>query len=101
MRVRLIAFEKEEVVSPFLLGQKSTVGFGGVGGVADNKHSGQIHLGQMSRDGRFFVGVLRHGDLIDQSLFRGLKVDQREGFLGFGFLEFHRGIDGGRCLGSR
>ena len=29
-----------------------------------------------------------------------MKVDQREGFLGFGFLQFHRGIEGGRGLGQ-
>jgi hypothetical protein len=100
VRGGLIAFEKEEVVGSFLLGQESSAGFGRVGGVADDEHSGQIHLGQMRGDGGFFVGVLGHGHLIDQSLSRGLKVDQRESFLGFGFLEFHRGIEGGRGLGQ-
>jgi len=65
----------------------------------DGQNSGQVHRGQMGGNGGLFMGVLRHGDLIDQSLFGSLEVHQGQGLFGFGLLQFHRGIHrpGGLC----
>ena len=95
--MRLVALEKEEVIGPLLLDQMLTVGFDGVRRVRDHQHTRQIHLRQVRGHRRLFVGVARHGDLIDQSLLRRLEVHQRQRLLRFGFLLVHRGIDeGGR-----
>ncbi len=72
------------------MGQLAAIGFGEVSGIRSETDPGQIHLGQMGGDGRFFVGIPGHGHLIDQVLVGGLKVDQRQGFVGFGLLEFGR-----------
>ena len=95
--VGLVAFEEEEIVGALLLGQMPAIGFGGVGRVSDDQHARQVHPRQVRRDGRLFVGVLRHGELIDQALVGGLEVDQREGLFGLGFLLVGRGVQrGGR-----
>jgi hypothetical protein len=48
----------------------------------------------MGGDGCLFVGIPGHDHLIDQALVGGLKVDQRQGFVGFGLLEFGRDFTG-------
>jgi hypothetical protein len=44
----------------------------------------------MGGDRRLFVRIPGHGNLIDQTLLGGLKVDQHEGFVGPGLLQFGR-----------
>ena len=82
------------------LGDLAAIGFAGLGRVPDDQHPSRIHLGQMGGSGGFFMGVLRHGDLINQALLRGLKVHQGQGLFGFGFLPFGRSVHRLGQLGS-
>ena len=72
------------------MGQLAAIGFGEVSGIGGETDPGQIHLGRMDGADRLFVGIPGHGHLIDQALVGGLKVDQRQAFVGFGLLEFGR-----------
>jgi len=53
----------------------------------------------MSRHGSFLVGVARHGDLIDQALIGGLKVDQGQRFISLRLLQLLRDFTERNWLG--
>lgn len=93
--VGLVALEEEEVVGSLFLSQVPAIGFGGVRRIRDDQDARQVHLRQMGRHGGFFVGVLGHGDLVDQALVGGLEVHQRQRLFRLGFLLVQRRVQGG------
>lgn len=95
--VRLVAFERQQIISSVDQTQLSRVGFCDMGRIRRHAQRPQVHLWQMQGHGGFLVGVSRHGNLIDQSLSVAHEIDQRQRLVRFGLLlvggdfDFHWG----------
>jgi hypothetical protein len=84
----LVGFEEDEELRAVPLRQLAATGFNEVSGIGSQADAGQIHLWQMGGHGSFFIGVAGNGNLVHQTLVGGLKVNQREGLVGFRLLQF-------------